>query len=195
MDLNFIELIENSSSVLYLSYFIFFIAVAIEGPIATVGGAFLSSLGGFNVFIVYTLSVLGDIVSDIVLYYLGYFGGQPIISKAERLLKIKKSFVAQLNEKFKKNGGKIVFYVKLSTGLCWITFLAAGAAKMNFKKFVFFSFLGGLLWSGLLVILGYFFGYAAEQIENYIKYAGWFIFGILILIIFIFSTTKKSKME
>jgi membrane protein DedA with SNARE-associated domain len=195
MDFNFIELIENSSYTLYLSYLVFFIAAAVEGPITTVSGAFLSSLGGFNVFIIYILSVLGDIVSDIVLYYLGYFGGQPIISKAEKLLKIKKSFVTQLNERFKKNGGKIVFYVKLSTGLCWITFLAAGAAKMSFKKFIFFSFLGGLLWSGLLVMLGYFFGYAAEQIENYIKYAGWLVFGTLILIIFIFNATKKLKLK
>jgi membrane protein DedA with SNARE-associated domain len=195
MDLNFIELIENSPSALYLSYFIFFIGAAIEGPITTVSGAFLSSLGDFNIFIIYILSILGDITSDIVLYCLGYFGGQPIISKAEKFLKIKKSFVTQLNERFKKNGGKIIFYVKLSVGLCWITFLTAGATKMSFKKFIFFSFLGGLIWSGLLVILGYFFGYAAEQIGNYIKYAGWLVFGILILIILIFNATKKLKLK
>ena len=39
----------------------------IEGPIITVIGAFLASLGFFNIGIIFFLSLLGDIVGDIIL--------------------------------------------------------------------------------------------------------------------------------
>ena len=37
---------------------------------------------------------------------------------------------------FEKHGGKTIFAVKSTTGFCWATFVAAGIAKMDFKKFV-----------------------------------------------------------
>lgn len=193
MEFNFLELLQNSSSALFWSYLILFTAMVAEGPIATMTGAFLSSLGGFNVFIIYFLSILGDVVGDIILYYIGYKGGRPVLAKAEKILKVRESLVQRITEKFDKSGEKIIFYVKISTGLCWITFLAAGVAKMNFKKFLKYSILGGFVWSGFLVLVGYFFGYAAGQIEQYIKYAGWVIFGITLFFIIAINVLKKKR--
>jgi len=73
--------------------------------------------------------------------------------------------------------------------------LAAGVAKMNFKKFITFSILGGIFWSGFLTAIGYFFGYAANQIEQYIKYAGWIIFGATVIIIIIINLIKKKNSD
>ncbi|MDD5489754.1 MAG: DedA family protein [Candidatus Moranbacteria bacterium] len=144
----------------------------VEGPIVTIIAAFLATLGYFNVFAVFGLSVAGDVIGDVILYYIGYFGGNRILAKAERFLKISAATVEKLKNKFHKNSGKIVFLVKSTTGLSYITFITAGTLKMRFSKFVFYSILGGLVWSSFLVIAGYFFGYAADRISEYIKSAG-----------------------
>ena len=56
------------------------------------------------------------------------------------------------------------------------TFIAAGSVRMNFRDFLAASCLGGIVWSAFLVISGYFFGYAFEKINEYIKSAGFIIF-------------------
>lgn len=167
----------------------------LEGPITTIIAAFLSSLGYFNVYVVFILSVLGDIIGDIILYSIGYFGGRRALLKAEKLLNVKQSFVERLEQKFKRHGAKIIFSVKAGTGLCWITFILAGSVKMHFKKFLLYTFWGGIIWSSLLVVIGYFFGYAAEKIEQYIKYAGLVVFVVAVAVVITINIYKKLRTE
>lgn len=167
----------------------------IEGPITTIIAAFLSSLGYFNVYAVFLLSVTGDIIGDIILYSIGYFGGRRALLRAEKILNVKQSFVERLEEKFKRHGAKIIFSVKAGTGLCWITFILAGSVKMSFQRFLVYTFWGGIIWSSLLVVIGYFFGYAAETIEQYIKYAGLVIFVAAVAMVVLINLYKKIRTD
>jgi membrane-associated protein len=176
----------------YWGYPLMLFFMVIEGPIITIVSAFLSSMGIFNVFAVFWLSIAGDVIGDIILYYIGYFGGQKILPRVERFLNINQSTVEKLKNKFHENSGKIIFYVKSTTGLSYITFITAGTLKMRFSKFTTYSILGGLIWSSSLVLLGYFFGYAADRISEYIKYAGVLIF-LIALIFFIMIAVYKKK--
>jgi len=177
----------------YWGYPLMFVLMFFEGPFATMIAAFLASQGLFNVGIVFILSVVGDVLGDIVLYHIGYFGGTHIIEKAQKFLKIKDATVEKLKNKFHQNSGRLIFYVKSTTGLSYITFTLAGALRMKLLKFIKYSILGGLVWSSLLVFLGYFFGYAAEQISQYIKYAGIVIFAAAIISLVIISIIKKRE--
>ena len=143
----------------------------IEGPIATILSAFAASLGFFNAYVVFFLSVLGDILGDIILYSIGFYGGMKTLYRAQRLLRIKDAHLKKIEKLFSRHGKKIIFAIKSTTGLCWITFIAAGSFKMKFKDFLWSSFLGGLAWSGLLVIIGYFFGFAFKKIAAWLVYA------------------------
>lgn len=177
----------------YWGYPAMLLLMTLEGPIVTVIAAFLASLGYFNIFIVFVLSVSGDVIGDIILYFIGYFGGHGILTKAEKFLKIKESVVEKLRERFRTSGAKIIFYVKATTGLCYITFILAGTARMRLSKFVKYSVLGGLVWSSFLVIIGYFFGYAAEKINLYIKYTGVIIFFGAVLFFIGLTLYKKGQ--
>lgn len=175
---NFIDLSDPQtlSYIKTIGYPTMFVIMILEGPAMTMLGAFLASLGFFNIFIVFFLSVLGDILGDIIFYLTGYYGGSGILKKAERFLRIDPETIAKLQKLFLNHGRKTIFYVKSTTGLCWITFIAAGAFKMKFKDFLFSSFWGGIFWSTLLSVIGVSFGYAFEKINVYIKYAGILIF-------------------
>ena len=177
----------------FWGYPVMLFLMILEGPITTIVSAFLASMGYFNIFIVFGLSVAGDVIGDILLYYIGYFGGQKILPKVEKFLKISQSIVEKLKRKFHENSGRIIFYVKSTTGLSYITFITAGTLKVPISKFVKFSILGGLIWSSFLVIMGYFFGYAADKISEYIKYAGLIILIIAVFFFIGLSLYKKRQ--
>src|SRR4030042_6027943 len=101
----------------YWGYPVMFVLMVLEGPIVTIISAFFASLGFFNVFAVFALSVAGDVAGDIILYYIGYFGGQVIIRKAQKFLRVRDSVIEKIKHKFHENSAKIVFYVKSPTGL------------------------------------------------------------------------------
>ncbi|MFA6048064.1 MAG: DedA family protein [Parcubacteria group bacterium] len=176
----------------HYGYAIMLPLMIIEGPIATLLAAIMASLGAFNVWIVLILSIAGDMIGDVLLYGLGYKYGLNFVRGFGRYMGITEKLVTRMEKYFTLHGGKTIFAVKSTTGLCWATFVAAGIVKMDFKKFVKNSFLGGVVWSGFLIFMGYFYGYLWREIHVYIKYIGWIIF-VVAIITFVVITIYKNK--
>ncbi len=176
----------------HYGYFIMLPLMILEGPVATIIAATLAALGAFNVFIVLILSIAGDMIGDIILYGLGYKYGLGFVWRVGKYIGITEALVTRMEKYFTRHGGKTIFAVKSTTGLCWATFTAAGIVKMNFKKFVLYSFLGGIVWSGFLVAMGYFYGYLWREIAVYVKWIGWIIF-LLAVVSFISINLYKNR--
>ncbi|MFZ5982104.1 MAG: DedA family protein [Patescibacteria group bacterium] len=169
------------------------LVMTIEGPIATIVSSFLASLGVFNIFAVFALSVLGDVLGDIACYGIGFWGGKAILEKARKKLHVKSKILEKIEALFLHHGFKTIFAVKSTTGLCWITFIAAGAFRMDFRRFLTASLLGGLVWSSFLALSGYFFGYAFLEISRYIRFAGFFVIALAVLLYFLINLYKKHQ--
>lgn len=181
----------------HYGYFMMLPLMIIEGPVVTLMSAMMASLGAFNVWIVLILSIIGDMAGDILLYGAGYKWGMGFVRGFGRYMGINEKLVLRMEKYFTKHGGKTIFAVKSTTGLCWATFVTAGIVKMDFKKFVKYSFYGGIIWSGFLVFMGYFYGYLWKEIRDYIKYIGWIIFAAAIatfVVINIYKARKAKKM-
>lgn len=176
-------------------YWIILPLMIIEGPIVTILAAFMASVGIFNIWVVLILSITGDITGDILLYWIGRIWGIIFVRKIGKYIGITEKLVLKMEHFFEKHGGKTIFSIKSTTGLCWATWVAAGIVKMNFRRFVWYSFLGGIVWSSFLVFMGYFFGELYEQIVEYIKFAGWIVFGIAVVLILVINFYKKKKSE
>lgn len=152
----------------------------IEGPVVTIIAAMLASLGAFSWPIVLLFSILGDVIGDVLLYGAGRKWGMGFVRGFGRYMGITEALVLRMEKYFEKHGGKTIFAVKSTTGLCWATFATAGIVKMNFKKFVKFSIMGGFVWSGSLVAMGYFYGYLWREMKQYISWIGWVIAAIAV---------------
>lgn len=176
----------------HYGYWVMLPLMVIEGPITTVIAALLASLGAFNVFIVFLFSILGDLIGDITFYALGYKFGMSFVRKIGKYVGITEKVVLKMEKYFIHHGGKTIFVAKSTVGLCLATFIAAGITKMNFKKFLKYVFLGGLVWSGFLVAMGYFYGYLWREIKKYIEWAGW-IAVALAIVTFLMVTLYKSQ--
>jgi membrane protein DedA with SNARE-associated domain len=176
----------------HYGYFAMLPLMIIEGPVVTIIAAMLASLGAFSWPIVLLFSILGDIFGDMLLYGAGYKWGMGFVHGFGKYMGITEALVLKMQKYFEKHGGKTIFAVKSTTGLCWATFVAAGIVKMDFKKFVEYSFLGGVVWSGFLVAMGYFYGFLWRDLKQYISWVGWIIFAVA-AVSFIGITLYKKK--
>lgn len=177
----------------HYGYFIMLPLMILEGPVVTIIAATMAALGAFNVFIVLILSITGDMIGDIILYGLGYKFGMGFVRRIGKYMGITEKLVLKMEKYFDRHGGKTIFAVKSTTGLCWATFTAAGIVKINFKKFVLYSFLGGIVWSSFLVIMGYFYGYLWREIKQAVEWIGWAIFIVAIISFVIITFYKKRQ--
>jgi membrane protein DedA with SNARE-associated domain len=162
-------------------YFLLFPITIIEGPIITVMAGYLSHLGLFNIYAVYCIVVIGDLVGDIIYYLIGKNGRLQIIDKWGHYFGIHRKNVLEMEKIFENHSFKTLFFGKFTFGIGGIIIIAAGAAKVPITKFIFYSIIGTLPKSFLLILAGTFIGSAYLQISKYFDYTA--IVSILLAII------------
>ena len=72
---------------------------------------------------------------------------------------------------FRRHDTKILFISKITMGFGFAiaTIMAAGASKVPFRKFLIFNLLGGIILTGVLISIGYFFGNFYFLVEDGFK--------------------------
>lgn len=103
-------------------------------------------------FVIWLASFLGDNVN----YWVGYHFGQKIVKNHK--IPINEKHIDKTEEFFRNHGKKAIFFARFMPILRTFAPFVAGVGKMNYKKFLMFSLLGGFLWVTSFVLLGYFFG-------------------------------------
>ena len=70
----------------------------------------------------------------------------------------KKSFLQERAAYYDKYGGKTIIIARFIPIVRTFAPFVAGVGAMEYKKFVKFDICGGILWVGLVTLVGYFFG-------------------------------------
>lgn len=123
---------------------------------------FLVSGGRFDFWLVVLAATTGNLAGSILSYGLGVVGGRPFIKKYGKWILFSQRDLAAADRLFKKFGGTITFFARFIPLLRAIVSLPAGITRMPFIKFVIYTFLGSLIWSALLIFIGFKVG------ENYL---------------------------
>ncbi len=126
-------------------------------------GALAANSGGrLNVWIVFVVLAAAAILGDAVNYSVGHFVG-PRIFRAEdrsslwhRLLN--RNHLMQAHAFFERHGGKAVVLGRFVPIIRTFVPFVAGCGSMSYPQFAFYNVTGALLWVGLCVGGGYFFG-------------------------------------
>jgi len=170
LDKNLI-LVANSYGI--LAYPLLFIIIFLEtGMVLTpflpgdsllfVAGA-LSSIGIFNVFILFILLSLASILGDSANYWIGRYLGDSIIKR--KLLR--KEYLDRTHHFYEKYGGKTIIFARFVPIIRTFAPFIAGIGKMRYSKFLFYNIIGGLAWVLLFLSLGFFFGNLPFVQENF----------------------------
>ncbi|WP_019939219.1 DedA family protein [Bordetella sp. FB-8] len=157
-----------SSSIASYGYVALFAAAVLEGPIATVIGAFLASQGLLDLSGVYATVVLGDLAGDLLYYYAGRFGSMPGRRWGSVLSARRQRHLKTVQAHLSRHAGKTLLFGKLTHAAGFLVLLAAGAAQIPLPRFLGYNLLGTLLKSAAFVLLGYFAGAAYHRIDTYL---------------------------
>ncbi len=154
-------------------YLLVFILTFFEGPAAMVTTGFLVRLGEFSFLTAYSILVAADFAADITWYLLGRFGARSLTSKICVIFNVPFGAVDQMEERFKKHHLGILVVMKLTMGFGFsaAALLAAGMFKISFKKYAIITFIGGLIWTFLLMALGFTYGHLYTLVPEKLKVA------------------------
>ena len=132
----------------------------VEGPIVMVLCGFLLRFGEFDILPLYGALTLADVIGDIGWYCVGRFGGLPFIKRFGHFFSVTEKSLAKTTALFHKYHNRILFISKITMGFGFalVTLITAGIAKVPFKKYLLFNISGQLIWTAVLLGIGYLFG-------------------------------------
>jgi len=154
---------------------------------------FLISTGQFSFLGVIFFSTLGSLFGSLTSYYIGFYGGTPFVKKFGRYFLLREDDLQKTERFFQKHGQKTIFISRFIPVVRHFISLPAGASRMNLGKFILYTTLGAGLWNAFLTWAGFTLKENWNRIEQYTKYADYFILlAILIAITIIFSKRVKK---
>ncbi|MDD5144715.1 MAG: DedA family protein [Candidatus Pacebacteria bacterium] len=153
---------------------------------------YLVWLGKFNLLQVALWGAIGNVIGSVVAYIVGFYGGRPLLDRYGKYLLISNEEINRAQEWFAKYGSASIFFSRLLPVVRTFISFPAGIARMNFGKFLIYTFLGCLPWAFILTYAGVIMGENWKDLEIYFKRFDW-----LILILFVASVSwwfiKKFK--
>lgn len=173
-------------------YLIIIPLAIIEGPITSVISGFLTTLGVFNIFLVFMIMVLGDIIGDAIYYYIGYSGKNLL-----HYFKISEEKIEKAKIYFQENHKKAIAGSKIMWGIGTAGLITAGLLRIPYKKYFKTCALYSLAQSLIMIILGVFFGQSYVIIGKYFDYyaAAASTIGLFIILFIFFQNYRKSKVK
>jgi membrane protein DedA with SNARE-associated domain len=137
------------------SYILLAVLVATEGPLSTLIGASAAAAGILEWQWVLVATVFGNIVGDCLWYSVGYMGKMQWLYDHGRWLGLRPHHVARLEREMRAHATKLIIFAKIAYGLIVPTLVAAGMARVPWRKWFPVVFVVETLWSILLVWVGY----------------------------------------
>ena len=160
-----------------------------------VTSGFLLKTGQFSFWPLYFSLLTGDFTADIGWYAVGRYGARTSLDRIYSFFHLTPDTLLMIEERFKKYQDAILFISKITMGFGFslATLIVAGLLKVSFKRYVVLNLLGGFIWTGFLVSVGFFLGNIYNSIDRSFKLA--FIVLLILGLIFMFKTINNYLMK
>ena len=167
----------------YWTYLVLAVLVGIEGPVATLLGAAAASAGLMHPWMVFTAAAVGNLSADSLWYMVGYAGKLEWAFRFGRRLGLRPEILEQLKQGMHEHAARILFIAKLTVSFMIPSLIAAGLIKVPWRRWFPALFAGEMIWTGTLVLIGYYTTEAIKRVEQGVEYM---ILGLsLVFILFI----------
>lgn len=154
---------------------------------------FLVTTGRFTLFFTGVAGALGCVIGSVLAYGVGIWGGRPFLEKYGKFVLISQRDLDNADRFFKKYGDLSIFISRLLPVVRTFISLPAGIAKMNFTKFVIYTFVGSFPWCFGLAYVGKVMGENWESIRVYFREADVLIGVIIVagIVYFVYGHVRK----
>lgn len=180
-----------------LSYLLLFAIIFIEtglvfapflpGDSLLFAAGAIAAISSLNIYTLIILLWVAAFLGDTVNYFIGRFFGKKLSTK------VNQKYLIKTQDFYKKHGGMTIFLARFIPIIRTFAPFVAGIGKMDYKKFISYNAIGGLVWVLLFTLSGYFLGNIPLIKENFSIIVVIIIFLSFVPIIVEFIKTKKYE--
>jgi membrane-associated protein len=124
-----------------------------------------AALGALDLWLILMLLVLAAILGDTVNYWIGAYVGPRAFRGDMRFLR--KEYLDRTHAFYEKHGGKTIILARFVPIIRTFAPFVAGVGAMSYPKFIAYNVVGAVLWVGIFVLGGYYFGNIPTVRENF----------------------------
>lgn len=111
---------------------------------------------GLNIVLLHALLAGAAILGDTANYWIGHFIGPKVFTTESRWFK--REHLERTHAFYEKHGGKTIFLARFIPIIRTFAPFVAGIGKMRYGYFISYNVVGGIVWTGIFLWTGYFFG-------------------------------------
>lgn len=161
---------------------LFVIGSFTPGETVVMGAGFVSEMGGLNPWFVGLSSLLGTMAGSNLSYWFGRRGGREALIKWGGRF-IDEEQITAAEEYFELHGNKTVLVSRFAAGFKNLVPVLAGASRMRLWIFELYTFIGALIYTTLMVMLGRIFAEEFDRALAIARNLTWF--GLLVLLVMV----------
>lgn len=120
-------------------------------------GIFAADGGGLNLMILLPVVWLAAILGDTCNYWIGRQFGRAVIDSG-KVKSMTPERIKQTEDLLDKYGPLAIFLGRFFPFIRTFVPFFAGLGHMHYQRFLIFNIIGGITWSTIFILLGYFFG-------------------------------------
>jgi membrane protein DedA with SNARE-associated domain len=173
------------------SYVLVGLLVATEGPLTTLVAAAAAAAGLMDVRLVFIVTMVGNIVGDTVWYGMGYAGKAGLVERAPKWMGATPERVERLEHEMRTHALKLIVFAKIAYGLMVPTLLAAGIARVPWRKWFPVVFVVETAWSAVLVWVGFHAAGMLGELERGLRIAGVGALLFVVVVVLWFALRRK----
>ena len=167
-----------------------FVGFVLPGETSLLIGGVLAHSKVWPLWLFIICAIIGAIAGDSVGYEVGkHFGARIKTSGFGRLIGDKRWKIAE--HVFTKYHGGAIFFGRAQALLRALVPALAGMHKVPYRTFLKWNAAGGIIFSSVVIILGYEFANSLQSLEKYLKY--WAVF--FLVMVFTLVSLLKRKLE
>lgn len=116
---------------------------------------FLVADGSWNLWLAIGVTSLGSITGSLISYYLGYYGGKPLVLRVGRYLLLNPHDLVLTEKFFHRRGGLVtVFISRFVPVVRHLISIPAGIGRMPLIPFLLVTLVGATMWNTFLLLCG-----------------------------------------
>lgn len=197
LDTHLVELVDLYGLLTYgILFFIIFaetgfvVTPFLPGDSLLFAAGTIAAIGSLNIGVIIFFLILAAILGDTVNYWIGHFFGRKIVDNPKFPL-INQEHIDKTELFYKKHGGKTIILARFVPIIRTFAPFVAGVGTMEYKKFITYNIIGGVLWITIFTMVGYFFGNIPFIKENFHYAVFVIIFLSLIPVLYEYIQNKR----
>ncbi|OGK23326.1 hypothetical protein A3C25_06305 [Candidatus Roizmanbacteria bacterium RIFCSPHIGHO2_02_FULL_38_11] len=128
---------------------------------------FLASQGIFDIRVLSLICFVGAVLGDSVGYTFGHKIGRRLFQRKDSLL-FHKDNLMKAEKFYEKHGKKTIVIARFMPMIRTFAPIVAGVGNMEYKTFVSYNIIGGLLWGVGISVAGYYLGSLIPDVDKYL---------------------------